>query len=252
LLHSGGLSSRQWDRLVASLSHDAAPSFRTFAPDFLGYGSSSAWPRDAPFELDDDANLVEALLDRIGEPAHLVAHSYGGLIALRIALRRDVRSLALFEPVAFGLHHDGADPEACADMATTEHLWSAPESGGDEAWLRSFVDYWRRAPGSWDALAQSFRESYLAIGRKVYQEAHAVWSDRTPLSAYATITAPTLILSGDCSPIAERRVCTRLAAAIPRATYVELAGVGHMGPVTHAAAVNARIVEHLRERRDST
>ncbi len=243
LLHSGGLSSRQWSRLVERL----APSHRVLAPDFLGYGGSSAWPRDAPFQLDDDARLVEALLDRLGEPAHVVAHSYGGLVALRIACRRELRSLAIYEPVAFGLHHDGADPEALADMATTQHLWDDPEHGGDEAWLRSFVGYWRRDPGSWDALPAAFRESYLDVGRKVYQEAHAVWSDRTTLAEYARIAAPTLVLAGETSPIAERRVCARLASAIPHATLAEIAGAGHMGPLTHADLVNARIAAHVRD-----
>jgi pimeloyl-ACP methyl ester carboxylesterase len=241
LLHSGGLSSRQWDRLASHLS----PSFRVLAPDFLGYGRSRTWPRDAPFGLDDDASVIEALLDGLGEPAHLVGHSYGGLVALRIALRREVRSLALYEPVAFGVLHDGEDPDALADLATTEPLWHDPEQGGDEAWLRSFVDYWRGAPGSWDALPQSFRRGYLEVGRKVYQEAHAVWSDRTPLAAYAALAAPTLILSGARSPLAERRVCARLAAAMPHAALLELPDAGHMGPLTDATVVSSSIAAHL-------
>ena len=50
LLHSGGMSSRQWRRLSDRLSS----SFRVVAPDFPGSGSNPLWPDDRPFDLSLD------------------------------------------------------------------------------------------------------------------------------------------------------------------------------------------------------
>ncbi|HET7503788.1 MAG TPA: hypothetical protein VFK02_22360 [Kofleriaceae bacterium] len=49
LLHSGGLTSRQWRKLVQRLeaTHDV------LAPDLLGYGSEP-WPPGEPFEVRRD------------------------------------------------------------------------------------------------------------------------------------------------------------------------------------------------------
>src|SRR6185295_2306168 len=74
LLHSGGFTSRQWRRLRERLT----PRFDFAAPDFLGYGSRGPWSDGEPFHFHRDVELVESLMR---EPAHLVGHSYGGLIA---------------------------------------------------------------------------------------------------------------------------------------------------------------------------
>src|SRR3989442_520598 len=59
LLHSGGLSSRQWGRFAEEL----AGGYRVVSPDFLGYGRSSRWPQDEEFHFILDALAIEALLD---------------------------------------------------------------------------------------------------------------------------------------------------------------------------------------------
>ena len=47
------------------------------------------------------------------------------------------------------------------------------------------------------------------------------------------------------SPLSSRAVADRLARLLPRVERIELDGLGHMGPVTDPAAVNARIAAFL-------
>src|SRR5262245_39392119 len=100
LLHSSAGSSAQWRELAAMLSG----RYRVLAPDLYGYGGSPM-PPDGAFTLAHEAEIVRALLQRAGGAAHLVGHSYGGAVALHVALRygASVLSLALIEPVAFHL-----------------------------------------------------------------------------------------------------------------------------------------------------
>ena len=64
-------------------------------------------PGDRPgFGIDDDAEVFARLLVEVGfEHAHVVGHSYGGLVALALACRGDAhpRSIALLEPASSGL-----------------------------------------------------------------------------------------------------------------------------------------------------
>src|SRR5204863_8422743 len=84
LLHSGGMSGRQWRRLAELLS----PVHEVVTPDFLGSGNNPPWPDAKPFDFALDVAEVGKLLDALGKPAHLVGHSYGGLVALTLARQR--------------------------------------------------------------------------------------------------------------------------------------------------------------------
>src|SRR5688572_6699464 len=76
LLHSSASSGAQWRALAERLSS----RYRVIAPDLYGYGATAHWPGQGPFHLEREAEIVEALLARVGEPAHLVGHSYGGAV----------------------------------------------------------------------------------------------------------------------------------------------------------------------------
>lgn len=239
LLHSGGMSGRQWRKLAERLS----ATHRVVVPDLLGSGENPPWPADAPFHFAQDLAEVATLVADLGAPVHLVGHSYGGLLALLHARAEPatVRSLALFDPVAFGILQD--EDDAASFLRDAASLADAAD-GGTAPWFQRFVDYWNGA-GTWTAMPDAARDAFLRVGRKVYLEVHGLLADRTPASAYAVIDAPTLLLTGERTPAAERRVVQRLSRAIANATVVDVEGAGHMGPITHADRVNAAIVAHI-------
>ncbi|HYK02083.1 MAG TPA: alpha/beta hydrolase [Thermoanaerobaculia bacterium] len=241
MIHSGGASSRQWRTLATEL----APRFHVLVPDLLGYGESGPWPQGEPFHFRQDVAFLESLLTD-GEPVHLVGHSYGGFLALKLALQRPelVRSIAVYEPVAFGVLDPGELDEVRNTVSTVE--WRPGPDGSDEAWLRSFIDWWNGA-GAWDRLPEETRKGFRAVGWKVFQEVMTLGADTTDAATYGTIAVPTLLLGGERTPLTERRVVERLGVALPRATVRLFPGVGHMGPITHTPLVNGAIAAHLQE-----
>lgn len=234
LLHSGGLTSRQWRKLGELL----APTRRVIAPDLLGYGAQR-WPPGKPFHFRDDLAVLAGMLD---EPTDLVGHSYGGLLALQLALIQPaaVRSIAVYEPVAFGILDQPDDAEAHA--ALDELPGYRPDAPED--WLEGFIDWWQ-GPGAWRALPAATRQSFVDVSDKLSQEVASLTADRTGRASYATIAAPTLVLAGERTNPAELRVVRRLAEVLPRATLQLFPDLGHMGPITHAAEVNAAIAAFL-------
>jgi pimeloyl-ACP methyl ester carboxylesterase len=116
--------------------------------------------------------------------------------------------------------------------------------GGGEAWFEVFVDYWN-GPGTWRGLTDAARASFLSVGRKVYLEVRSILADRTGARELAACGIPALLMGGEHSPPAARRVIALLGEALPRATVRRIAGAGHMGPISHAAEVQALVVEHL-------
>lgn len=240
LIHSGGFTSRQWRRLSEALS----PDHRVVAPDLLGYGAEGPWPAGQPFHFRQDlAHLLSVIGD---EPVHLVGHSYGGFLALQLALMRPelVQSIAVYDPVAFGVLDEVEDADARATLTRVRREWMPDAAGVDEEWLSAFVDWWN-GPGAWSRLPEETRKSFRAMGWKVFREVLSLSADTTDRATYTTITAPVLVMGGGTSPLAERRVVERLGSALPNATVRFFADAGHMGPISHAGLVNAAIVDHL-------
>jgi pimeloyl-ACP methyl ester carboxylesterase len=244
LLHSSGLSGRQWRRLVPGL---VSRGFRNIVPDLTGHGASEAWPEPRPFSFTTDVDALVALLDAHG-PAHVVGHSYGAFVGLIAALAapRSIRSMVLFEPVAFGTLDPAADADASAGLARVAVRWG-PSDREREQWLQTFVDYWG-GEGAWSALREEARAEFRRVGWVVSEGVRTLMEDRTPATAYRAIQFPVRVLTGEGSPIAARRVAQRLGESIPSAEVITIPGAGHMAPLTHADLVNGKIVEALAAR----
>lgn len=83
LVHGLGGSASNWYALTALL----APRYRLLVPELPGHGASAPLP--AASTLAPYADRVAALAEREGcLPAVVVGHSLGGLIAIRLAVRR--------------------------------------------------------------------------------------------------------------------------------------------------------------------
>jgi pimeloyl-ACP methyl ester carboxylesterase len=241
LLHSSGLSSRQFRQLAARLGDKGLP---VVAPDLTGHGSSEPWREPRPFTFHEDVRRVASLLDGDGT-AHVIGHSYGGLVALQVAFLRpaSIRSLALYDPVAFGVLDRARDGDALAQLFSSELRWG-PGAPDHERWLTAFVEFWG-GTGAWDALREEARAEFRRVAWVVREGVRSLMEDTTHASSYRVIEAPTLLLTGQLSPLAARRVVERLAEALPHARTVTIPGAGHMGPLTHADAVNAAILDAI-------
>ena len=241
MLHSSGLSGRQWRRLAPLV---AARGFRAVVPDFTGHGASDPWPEPRSFSVRTDVDNFVTLLEAEG-PAHVVGHSYGALVGLLAALASPayVRSLALFEPVAFGALA-ASDAEPRAELGRIDFRWGAADDR--EHWLRTFVDYWG-GDGAWAALREEARAEFRRVGWVVREGVRTLMEDTTPAAAYQVIRCPVTLMTGARSPLAARTVVERLGESLPDARVVTIPGAGHMAPLTHAGLVNTVVLAALAE-----
>ncbi len=251
-LHCSGGSGRQWRALTAPL----ADRFEVRTPELIGYSLPGRWPGGVPVSLDDEAARMVELLGEPDGPVHLLGHSYGGAVALQMALRHPGRfaSMTLYEPVRFAtLFGDHAgDPDAAEiEAARYEIITSGNRfgvtvmSGRHEEAARLFTNYWA-GTRSWDGMDDRRRRLQTALMPKVYAEYLAVFSDRVPLRAWSSLDIPVRLIGGTRSPLPARAVMKQLDGRLPRATTVSLAGVGHMAPISHPDEVRAALPAWLQ------
>jgi pimeloyl-ACP methyl ester carboxylesterase len=245
LLHSTGASSGQWRRLATELSE----RFRVIAPDLCGYGGTGPWQGAGEISLAAEAALVAALIERLDSPVHLVGHSFGGAVALRLAQDRPelLKSLVVIEPVAFHLLRagDAIDAQAFDEISrVAAGVASAVACGDFQGGFGRFVDYWS-GEGAWAVVPADRRGAMAQRLGKVALDFWSALNDPARLGNLAELDLPTLVIRGGTSPLPVRRVAWHLGRTLPRVQLETLPDAGHMAPLTHAAEVNSLIAAHL-------
>jgi pimeloyl-ACP methyl ester carboxylesterase len=196
------------------------------------------------------AAMVGQVLDRLGVArAVVVGHSWGGVLALRLALDQPQRvaGLVLLAPPLYPLKHGAtwfydimATPYLGWLIAHTMLLPVGVIFIGVGFWSAFWPQipprrYLRRA----GTLLSLRPRTFLASSRDI-----ADLKINLPLQAarYATLAVPTTLITGDRDLIvAPRRHGLAFARAVPAAKLVVLHGIGHM--LHHAAA--ERIVAEI-------
>ena len=242
-LHCSGSSAAQWRKLAEQTVGGC--ELRT--PELYGCGNAGGWTGEGAFTLPDEGHRMVAAIDALRGPLHLVGHSYGGAVALHAAMRRPERvaSLALYEPILFHLlpAMGAAGAEAHAEItALAAAIGHSVVSGDYRAAARRFVDYWS-IPGTWHGLRPEIQAELVRWIVKAPLDFRAVLGDATPPAAYAQLACPVLILRGEHAPAPTRLIAERLAELFPSCRADVIPGAGHMGPITHAAAVNSAILD---------
>jgi pimeloyl-ACP methyl ester carboxylesterase len=244
-LHASGLSSAQFSKLTA-LARDR---FTVHGADLLGVGKTPM-SASGTYALADEVDALLALLASLGEPAFVFGHSFGGLVAVEAALRepRRFRALALFEPVLLVLAMRAGSEEARAQCARVDEAARLDTSGGLEPWLERFIDWWN-GPGFYRAMPESQRAQFLATAHQAHRQAGVVPASTVTEERLAGLDVPALFLVSERSPTAARESSRIAARAMPCAELAVIEGAGHMGPLTHAAEVNAIVLRFFQARR---
>jgi pimeloyl-ACP methyl ester carboxylesterase len=188
LLHGSGapapVSETTWAK-----QRPLAERYRLIMPTRRGYGE-----RPVVMQTDIESDVAD-LLSLLGEGAHLLGFSYGGIVALTAAARRPdlVRSLTVIEPPALKLAHGSA--EAAAQMARLSRFEPPPPDCTPEDFWR----YFRRLMG----LPVPEQVTLSPVERKAV-EAHMAeappFTLDIPLDALEKTAFPKLVVSGDWNP----------------------------------------------------
>lgn len=244
-LHCSSSHGGQW----AALAEDLAGRFAVCAPDLHGYGKSPALPSDNQPYFVHDVAAVAALIDESDGPVHLVGHSLGGTVALHTALASPDRiaSLTLYEPVQFSILEEMADPsvreyhQIASDVGTLVRFDRLEEAS------KRFVEFWSGL-GAFEAMPEHIQRHVVETISRVRDE----WAGVSRFAPgqlrrgdLARLTMPVTVLRGEKTREAARAITEALASALPQVTLHEIAGVGHMGPVTHPERINPFVVSAL-------
>jgi len=209
LIHGSVGNAEAWAPVLPLLEQ----RFEVVAPNRGGY------PPGPLLERIDFERQAEELAPLLGEDAHLVGHSYGGVISLLIAAAHPerVRSLTVSEPPAFGL---ARGTSAVDDLITrlSEHFEHGPRGP------RAFAEGFLAAVGSAVPLPESLPPQ-LEQGIRASMAERPPWEAEIPLDELAATVFPKLVISGAHHPAFDA-VCDVLETRLGAERAV-LPGAGH-------------------------
>ena len=248
LLHAAIGDRRMWDAQFAAL----AATHRVIRYDRRGFGETA----DGPGEFAHYEDLL-ALLDARGiEQAALVGASMGGACALDAALAAPERitRLALLGSGLTGHtwpeHMQRDIAKLTAEVLPEGRLarYAAREREVDEADVRAMADanirYLVAGPDRDVAVLPADMVALVrAMCEQVYRREWTApqWTERIPGTRHrlADITTPALVVIGTADAPGLVELSHHLAASLPNAELVELAGTGHLPSMERPEEVTA-------------
>ncbi|MEY8829903.1 alpha/beta fold hydrolase [Sedimentitalea sp. XS_ASV28] len=213
------------------------------APDMFSHGRSPDWDETGDFS-DLMNNAILRLIDR---PMDVVGHSFGAVLALRLAAEHPqlVRTLTLIEPVFFAVAMQDTPNDLAREQEAMRPVNDALEAGDRELAARLFNRAWGDGLTRWPDLREETRAA-MARGIHVLPASNSVlYEDRPGLlrpERLQALTMPVLLMRGGKSAEIMTTVIDGLARRIPQSETGVVEGAGHMLPITHPQET----VSHLR------
>jgi pimeloyl-ACP methyl ester carboxylesterase len=225
-----------WRPVIASLGD----RFRFVTTSLLGYGKTAERRTQTDYAIEREAEIVESVVRRAGVAVHLVGHSFGGLVALIVALRGRVplASLTVLEAPVVEILRERSEDAFYQDFRTmTDGYFRAFENGEREA-IVAMVDFYggEGTFAAWPPRVRDYAMATTGVNILDWRSAYALSFD-----ALAQIAVPTLVCAGAGSHPAMRRANALAQASIPGSRFADIPGAAHFMISTHPAEVAREI-----------
>ena len=231
--------------MLADLAGALAATHRVLSYDWRGHGSSTPdATNDVRVHANDAAVLIRDLLE---EPAIVVGWSWGGDIAMALALAEPtlVRSLVLLEPA---WHMGRPNVEGLRLVVKVGYQFLR----GKDRLAAETVGRWvfqRQSGGTaWDEMPENMKDIWRGNAGSVKVELlrpslHNLSNDFVSARTIASIAVPVTFVLGDDSHSQRHRVHESLCAALPAMKTVRVPGASHLLPVESPAEVRDAVLE---------
>jgi 2-hydroxymuconate-semialdehyde hydrolase len=243
LLHGSGPGVSAWANWRLNLP-ELAQRFRVVAPDLLGFGYTGPAP-GVHYTLEGWLRHLLGLLEALDLPhAHVVGNSFGGALALALAVRHPERvgrlvlmgSAGLSFPITSGLDQVWGYTPSVANMRALLDLFAFDRGRVTD----ELAELRYRA-----SIRPGVQENFAAMFPAPRQR----WVDALaqPEGVLAKLPHETLILHGREDRVIPLATSERLFRLIPRAQLHLFGGCGHWTQIEHAGRFNRLVGAFLAE-----
>jgi pimeloyl-ACP methyl ester carboxylesterase len=225
--------------------------YRYIALDQRYFGTAPWADSGAEFSATTHVNDLAAFI-RVLEagPVNLVGWSYGGAIALTLAVQHPelIRSVFLFEPTIGSVVSDQADAEIMAqDRKDMFALCAASVRAGDNAAaVRLLVDGVTAVSGTFDAFASEVRTVLIENGRILPLLLAAPPPPVVTCAQLAQIGVPVAVARGELTRPFYRIIADAVNRCIPASLLITIPKARHLWPGQDPSGFNEALLGFLK------
>jgi pimeloyl-ACP methyl ester carboxylesterase len=220
--------------------------FRCVTTSLLGYGRTVDRRSKGNADIAHEAEVVEAVIRRASCPVHLVGHSFGGMAALAVALRKQVSllSLTIIEAPAPEILRETGEARHYDSFRKMSDAYFSAFHGGEANAIEQMVDFYGGA-GTFAAWPERVRNYAVETTPVNLLDWACAYGFRLTPALLATVATPTLVVWGESSHPAAKRANQLLGQFIPDAAATALPGASHFMITTHAGQLAEMIARHF-------
>jgi pimeloyl-ACP methyl ester carboxylesterase len=234
LIHGSPGNGKAWQKVGECL----VDRYRVIAPDLPGHGGTTPQPVGAQPDVAYTAALFEALIEAVGAPVLLAGHSYGGVVALALALRGRVSmgGLALLEPVAVPVLRLSGPAELHERTRAVFEGYIADVEAGDSTRVKTMVEFWFGS-GAFERMPGPLRAYMVRQAATNVRDVRGTLREEYSPAALRRLSMPVTAIVGGRSPAVTRTIAATITAHVRQGSLVTLDAADHAMIATHGPAV---------------
>ena len=235
LIHGVGLRADCWFQQMDVLSSD----YQVFALDMPGHGLSRAISSSQPTLNDFIDEVHHAFAEVVAQPAVIVGHSMGALIAIEYASRYPENCLGV---IALNAVYQRTQAAKLAVKERAQQLRAGSAHTGDT------INRWFESTDPERADVVTLCESWLSIAdAQGYATAYGVFaeSDGPGASSLQALSMPALFVTGSDDANSSVQMSRKMASLAPYGKIEIIDQSKHMMLLTHPSPLNTIMLDFI-------
>lgn len=245
LVHGAISDHRAWEPQRETITK----RYRAIALDLRYFGvapwSDNGTQYSRATHVADLATFIRQL--KLG-PVHLVGHSYGADIALRVAVEQPelVRSLFLNEPPLPSILTNPSEQKVVSDEGKGfAPIVAAAKAGNVAEATRLMIDFVHADPGNFERRSQASRSMLLDNARTIAPHVSAPPPPRVTCEQLGQLKVPVTITRGELTRPFFKVLSEATHRCIPGSQLITVANARHGSPDQNTAAFNEALLSFL-------
>lgn len=220
--------------------------YRLITTSLPGYGGSKEIRDKTVSDMSLMSDFVSRVVDRVGEPVHLVGHSFGGLTTLATVLSGKVKpsSVITFEANPINLRPEFGNFPWHAQTIDMYNSFEAAYASGDPDAPGIIIDFWGHS-GIFKKMPTQFQDYCRSVVFTNVLDWRCALGFTPNVSAFSALDMLCTFAHGEHAVQPLKDITKAIAEFAPNSLIKEVKGSGHFLISTHPAECAVLIDDHM-------
>ena len=242
-IHGSYATTSTWKKIVQQL----ASTHHCISIKLPGHNGTPDPDDCAAPSIDTELNIIESVIAELtDQPIHLIGHSFGGVVALALALKGSVaiEALTLFEPVSTWVFESVGDKAMTTQVNAFIQGYREGIRNNEPYVCGKVIDFWG-GNGAFEPLPDFIKDGMVPLTANNNRH----WclcvnslQDRKILNA---LTIPTKLVCGSASNPIAQAIVNHLSNELPNNKRYTIAEASHFLVTSHASECLAIITDDI-------